>query len=374
MSTPQDELTSQMQGGAQSDLERDTKEYANLPKEFPVESFNPNDDASKQEPQRNMGIMATMPYIVGLAALGGKAAGLHAKTMLGGVNGMVQGTIQGNEKAYADSKKKYDDAYQRWLDKFTQQQKLYNEMRQVYKGRIDADQKALEFARRATNDESRDKHNDFRNWMAEQEYARKLTETNSQVDHRKAEEAIAKERVERAKAAATKKQTDHAQAIDGTIGEIDDLIAQLQKNPDVAGLRGYFTRGVETLKTATGIGEKTDPKTGEITSDVHAHQFQTAMEALMLKVPKLLTGSSKSAKDERQRVDSIANALKVGSTGPIAIGKLNELKSILQGQKTIVGDQPDEHGFVVGTDYTNPKGQRATYLGDGQWQTIPSTP
>ena len=97
------------------------------------------------------------------------------------------------------------------------------------------------------------------------------------------------------------------------------------------------------------------------------------MQALMTKLPKLLTGSSKSAKDERDRVDQIANALKLGSTAPIAIGKLNELKSILQGQRTVVGaDEPDSMGFIVGKDYTDAKGRTATYLGEGQWQTQPA--
>lgn len=344
----------------QGTLDSDTQALTDLPKEFPTEPFNPNDDASRQEPTRNMGVMATMPYLVGLAALGGKAAGLHAKTMLGGVNGMVQGILQGSEKRYTDEKKKYDDAYQRWLDKFQQQQKLFTEMRQVYKGRIDADMKALEFARKATNDQQKAGQDDFKNWMSEQEYARKLQELNAKVDHNKALEEIAREKITRAKAAAAKKQAEHTQALTGTISEIDDLIAQLEKNPDVAGARGYLTRGLETAKTATGVGDQ---------SDVHAHAFQTAMESLMTKLPKLLTGSSKSAKDERERVDRIANALKLGATAPIAIGKLNELKSILQGQRTVVGsDEPDSFGFVQGKDYTDAKGRTATYLGDGQWQ------
>lgn len=364
MSTPQDELTAQMQGT----LDADTQAFADLPKQYPVEPFNPNDEASQQEPTRNMGVMSTMPYLIGLAALGGKAAGLHAKTMLGGVNGMVQGVIQGNEKAYADSKKKYDDAYQRWLDKFTQQQKLYTEMRQVYKGRIDADMKALEFARKATNDATThsDKvtQQDFLKWKQEQDYALKLQDLNAKIDHNKATEDIAREKVARAKAAAAKKQAEHTQALDGAISEIDDLVAQIQQNPDVTGARGYLTRGMETAKTATGMGDQ---------SDVHAHQFQSAMQALMTKLPKLLTGSSKSAKDERERVDQIANALALGSTGPIAIGKLNELKSILQGQRTVVGsDEPDSLGFVQGKEYTDAKGRTATYLGDGQWQTKPA--
>jgi hypothetical protein len=349
MSTPQDEMTRQLQG----ELDTDTSALTDLAKENKPEPF------TEQPPQRDMGVMALSPYLIGIAVLGGKAAGIHAKTMLGAVNGMTEGLIKGSEQKYQDGRKSYDDAYQRWLDKFSLQQKLYAEMRQVYKGRVDADLKALEFARKATGDAHKVDMDEFKNWMQTQEYARKLQETNEKIDHNRNMEQINREKIERAKQAQAKKQAEKGQAIDGTIEQIDQLIAQLQASPDVAGARGYVTRGLETARTATGMGDQTD---------VHAHQFQTGMETLMTQLPKILTGSSKSAKDERARVDNIANALKLGSTGPIAIGKLNELKSILQHNRSTSAEEPDEHGFIVGKDYTNPKGQTATYLGDGQWQ------
>lgn len=350
--TPENEMVSQLQG----ELQSDTSALTDLARENKPEPF------TEQPPQRDMGVMALSPYLIGLAALGGKATGLHAKTMLGAVNGMTQGLIQGSEQKYQDARKNYDDAYQRWLDKFTLQQKIYAEMRQVYKGRIDADMKALEFARKATGDSHRVDMDEFRKWEETQKLANQLKQTNKRIDHDRNTEQIQREKIERAKQAQAQKQAQHGQAIDGAIGQIDNLIAQLQANPDVAGARGFVTRGLETGRTAMGIGDQ---------NDTHAHNFQSAMEALMLQVPRLLTGSSKSAKDERVRVDSIANALKLGSTAPIAIGKLNELKTILQGQKSASADQPDEHGFVVGKEYTNPKGQVATYMGDGQWQLKP---
>jgi hypothetical protein len=337
----------------QGELDTDTKQLTDLATENKPEPF------TEQPPQRDMGVMALSPYLIGIAALGGKVAGIHAKTMLSAVNGMTEGMIKGSEQKYQDSRKSYDDAYQRWYDKFSMQQKLYAEMRQVYKGRIDADLKALEFARKATGDAHKVDMDEFKKWEQTQEYARKLADTNSQIDHRKNEEQISREKIERAKQVAAQKQAQKTQAADGAVSEIDALIEMLQQNPDVAGARGYVTRGLETAHTATGIG----------TQDTHAHNFQSRMEALMTQLPKILTGSSKSAKDERERVDRIANALKLGSTGPIAIGKLNELKSILQQQRSTSANEPDEHGFIVGKDYKNPKGQTATYLGDGQWQT-----
>lgn len=352
--SPNGQLITQMQG----DLDTDTQSLGDLSKENKPEPF------TQAEPQRNSSVLSLAPFLIGLTALGGKAAGLHARVMLGATNGMMQGMLKGNEQKYQDEKKKYDDAYQRWYDKFTMQQKLYAEMRQVYKGRIDADIKALDFARKATGDQEKTSMDSFKKWLQSQQLGQRFQAENDKVDHNKALEDIARQKVDAAKQKQAQKQNEHTKGVTDSISQIDNLIAQLNANPDVAGARGLLQRGMETAHTATGMGSQ----------NVHAHTFQSGMEALMLQVPKLLTGSSRSAKDERARVDDIANALKVGSTAPIAIGKLNELKQILQGKLTQATNEPDEHGFIVGQDYKN-KGKTATYLGDGQWQLkTPSTP
>lgn len=345
----------------QGDLNTDTQGLTDLSKENKPEPF------TQAEPQRNSSVLSLAPFLIGLTALGGKATGLHARVMLGATNGMMQGVLKGNEQRYQDEKKKYDDAYQRWYDKFTMQQKLYAEMRQVYKGRIDADIKALDFARKATGDQQKVSMDEFKKWLETQKLAERFQIENDKVDHNKALEGIARQKVDAAKQAQAKKQNDHTKGVTDSISQIDNLIAQLNANPDVAGARGFVQRGMETARTATGLGDQ---------NDVHAHAFQSAMEALMLQVPKLLTGSSRSAADERKRVDDIANALKLGSTAPIAIGKLNELKQILQSKLTQATNEPDEHGYIVGQDYWNKaKTEQATYLGDGQWQKKPrSTP
>lgn len=101
------------------------------------------------------------------------------------------------------------------------------------------------------------------------------------------------------------------------VSEIDDLISMIQKNPSVTGLQGVVGRGLETVKTATGKGDQSIP----------ANEFQTAMEVLLMRLPKI-TGANREAQG---RVDRVASALKLGVTGPIAIGKLEELKKVLAG-------------------------------------------
>jgi hypothetical protein len=125
---------------------------------------------TEKPPERQQGITSVAPFLIGLAALGGKAVGLHATTMLGATNGMVQGLIQGSEQKYKDQRTAYDQAYQQYREKFDAQNKIFNEMRQVYKGRVDADLKALQFARQVTGDNSKVEQADAKHWLEVQKY------------------------------------------------------------------------------------------------------------------------------------------------------------------------------------------------------------
>ncbi len=192
----------------QQQLDEDTKALQNLPGQFQAQPFDPSAAMAPKpgEPQRGYGIMSVAPYLIGLSALGGKVAGLHAKTMLGATNGMVKGLIQGSDQAYKDSKARYDQAYQQWLDQFNQQKKIYDEMRQVYKGRVDADLRALEFARKATGDAHKVTQDDVKNWYESQRIANDFKKTNEQVNHDRAMEEIDRTKAEAAKQKAAAAQ------------------------------------------------------------------------------------------------------------------------------------------------------------------------
>lgn len=125
---------------------------------------------TEKPPERQPGITGVAPWLIGLAALGGKAVGLHATTMLGATNGMVQGLIQGNEQKYKDQKSAYDEAYQKYREKFDQQDKIFKEMIQVYKGRADAAFKALQFTRLVTNDGTHTRQGDEKHFLEVQKY------------------------------------------------------------------------------------------------------------------------------------------------------------------------------------------------------------
>lgn len=351
MSTPQNQLTDQLQ----SSLDQDTADLTRLAEENKPEPF------TEKPPEHDVGIYSRMPYLIGLAALGGKFSKLHARTMLSATNGMVQGMMKGDQAAYQEHEKKYNDAYQRWLDKFTVQQRLFAEMRQVFKGRIDADLKALEFARKTTNDEARVTQQDVKNHLEAERLGVQLKDVNSKIEQRQAAAQTAANRearlAEKDAGNATKKGEEKTRAV--TL--IDELTTMLDddKSPvSLTGAGGKVRRLGETAGNVLGITDETS-----------AHDFESKLEELRLMAPKLVTGSSKSAKDERERIEKVARGLKLGDTKQNTLSALKSLRESIASLK----DEAPKDKFEVGKVYQNPKGERAEYLGNGKWKPLPKT-
>lgn len=138
------------------------------------------------------------------------------------------------------------------------------------------------------------------------------------------------------------------------ITQIDDLISQLKKDPSLAGIKGQLRRGKENVRTNL-------PGYLGGSNEAPANAFDSRVESLLLQLPKLITGTSKSAKDERARVerlvkntaDLFVGKLDIGS-GKIMADKLVELKSILRKQ-TSVGGTPalgstNSKGWILNRD------------------------
>jgi hypothetical protein len=287
---------------------------------------------SATPPQRNTRVMDMAPLFIGLAAIGGRMSGIHAKTMLSATNGMVQGILQGNEKAFQDAQSQFEQSQKRLMEMSQLRQQYYETLYRAYGDTANAKEKAIKAARDLVNDsfkhdidvvkaEAQNKALEDRLFMGMQnlqlrelqlEVQRMNAESLSQ--HRTNQDTIAQEKVD-----AKTKETKDAQS--GILQDIQALKQEL-KGGGVAGVPGMLSRGMEVAKTATGWGDQDTP----------AHRFQNRVDAMLLKLPKALTGTSKSAKDERARVDEIGNLLKMGTTGPIAEQKLDELEQIMKHQ------------------------------------------
>lgn len=109
---------------------------------------------SAQQPQRNMDkVMNAAPIFLALAAIGGKATGLHATAMLGAVNGAVSGMLKGNEQAFEDNWKKYTDNKNKLLQMYELQKDYYDQIYKSYGQKIQNKEKAIQVARDLTNDQ-----------------------------------------------------------------------------------------------------------------------------------------------------------------------------------------------------------------------------
>lgn len=106
-----------------------------------------------QPPQQNHKILDTMPWLIGLVALGGKATGLHARTMLGATNGMVQGLLKGQKDAFDQASKQYEDSRQKLLDTWKLQMEYYNTLYRSYGDQANAKEQAIKVARDLANDQ-----------------------------------------------------------------------------------------------------------------------------------------------------------------------------------------------------------------------------
>jgi hypothetical protein len=242
-------------------LSGDEAALANLAKEEQASA----PQFTEKPPERQQGITSVAPFLIGLAALGGKAAGLHATAMLGATNGMVQGLIQGNEQQYKDQKTAYDQAYEQYRTKWDAQNKIFNEMRAVYKGRADADLKALQFARQVTGDNAKVEQNAAKMHLQADEFDRKLRElTDSDAwkkAHAQAEEHLQERKLEMAK----QKAAEDA----GSPQNAALSAALIDKGVDIKGYRGKQLQMALTGLIARHPGESLDEiadgvKTGKL--------------------------------------------------------------------------------------------------------------
>lgn len=172
--------------------------------------------------------------------------------------------------------------------------------------------------------------------------------------HNEEVEALAKARLN----GAGQKSVDALDSALDQIGGIEgQLVAAGEKKSGttlgVTGIGGWLNRQKETVTTLLGADSETP-----------ASDFQSALDTLKLELPKLLTGSSKSALDERAKIDTILRGLGPGDTAQKTWNAIQQVKGILERRKQLVlggageadaGDaggateQPPVPGAVAGT-------------------------
>jgi hypothetical protein len=81
-------------------------------------------------------------------------------------------------------------------------------------------------------------------------------------------------------------------------GALSDLAASKKSGIGITGLMGTANRAAEWLGTTTGL-----------TEDTSASDFQTKIDLIKAQLPRLLTGTSRLAADERAAMDNIVRGL-----------------------------------------------------------------
>lgn len=106
-------------------------------------------DAASREtppvpPQQHANILNRLAPLLLLSSFGGRSARLNAQAMLGATSGTIQGYLKGNAEAVQQQQLGYEEAYKRWEDQNKQFDRVYDIYLDAYKGRVDAQQKALD--------------------------------------------------------------------------------------------------------------------------------------------------------------------------------------------------------------------------------------
>ena len=160
-------------------------------------------------------------------------------------------------------------------------------------------------------------------------------------------------------------QIASARAARGTGRGLNKMIRRLP----ITGVGGYVRRFDETIAQNVWDSEEDGAK-----------QFRASIQTLRTMAPKLITGSARSAKDEREMTKDIVPGLEPGASETSTLRALDKLDALLHG--TLGTDrEPGRSGptaaqkaqdgqFQTGVTYTNPKGQKAIYRGNGQWEEL----
>lgn len=107
-------------------------------------------DMEVSQPQDQIGfVMRMSPLFLAMAAIGGGLTKKNSVGALGAMNGMVQGFMKGDRKAYDDAQSQYQQNLSMVQERWKLQDQVYNSMLKAYGNTVNAKQKAYEISLRA---------------------------------------------------------------------------------------------------------------------------------------------------------------------------------------------------------------------------------
>lgn len=222
------------------------------------------------------------------------------------------------------------------------------EMEDLQLRRQEAGQKAQEYSQKI--EEGKEKQDIFAQWRKEN--------PNAKADELAAARArIFDPSVAAAQVRASETATKAQQNVDQAVNQVDELIDMIEssgnkKEPSITGISGMGRRVLETVETMVPSGA--DMATP-------ASDFQSKISALKLQLPKLLTGTSKSATDERNKIDTILRGTSAGDTQVKTINALKQVRTILQ--EKAKHTEESEQQYSIGAEVMSPDGKKMRITG-----------
>lgn len=362
-----------------------------------------NSDQQFQQPAPQQGnLLGGLAPLLLFSAFGGGRTKANASAMIGATTGVVTGYLSGKQEAYDDAVAKYNQSYKAFMDHQAAQDKVYKEMREAYKGRIDADIKALQFARQVTGDEGkmdaqilnlkekmdaeRDKMeiNNEQVQLHFQQMGLKLDQLKIQqenADTNKKREADTNAHNERSDAQRSTNESDKVAKDDkktkatddlvaGMNADIDSAVTMITNTPRTAGVGGMARSAYETV--SQGLGANT-PST--------AHLVDAKLKDLQLKLAQYEKLGGRPSKDVVQLVEKMIGGQHIGQSDKSTVDLLKQLKDQINtsaksqapaapasAAASIKGPDKDKQGqpYKIG-DTLQYGSQTATYQGGGQW-------
>lgn len=381
---------------AQQDLPEASAGYEDIQNR---ERANLGEQFNQPQPKPQSNPLGRLFPLLAIAALGGKSSKLDAGNMLAATTGVVKGYLSGNAEAYQTAEDQYQQAYARFKDRQEQQDKIFKEMREAYKGRIDADVKALQFARQLTHDEAMAQHQTAAMAQQYQEFTAKLAEESKKDDARMRHDEImariAKQNADAhtvsagasaenadtraanppGSAASTKKKNEAKQLASSTIGIIDETIALIKSKAGSVGTTGLPGLGRSLKENVTGSMSQG--------ADQTAHKVESNLTTLTAAATHM--AGLRPGVGAMKEFSTTLGSQGFGSNDAATIQNLEALKSRL----TEAADAPDAAsgggsgaGSISGPDkpvgttmmVPNTSGQmiKVRSLGGGKWEVVES--
>lgn len=324
--------------------------------------------------------MSASPLLAAITVLGGAAFRMHGLPMLGALTGMVQGAQKGDEQAFEDAQKKYQEQMNQAREYMSRKATLLQLYQEHYKDLADGHLKAFQMTKELLQEGSAIDNKEFQQWAtATRLWDQLQTLHDRQFNANRAYDEKVREFNAKASGVtkAALKAGQYADAAVALSKRIDSLITRVKeqnkKGTSVFGTAGSFNRGGEKI-------------TGEF--DKSANADVTALfndyNGLAGDIVEFRKSTQKMGKDEREKLyksmgmtaDDEGLMEEIFTMGgmissqsdPAVLKSLEALRD-----KFAKAGEGSSGGFIEGKVYTDANGNSAMYT-NGQWIPQKKTP